>query len=273
LKDSELILNHDGSIYHLALLPENISPTVILVGDQDRVSLVSKHFDSIEFKKQKREFITNTGTIKGKSITVISTGIGTDNIDIVLNELDALVNVDLKSRAIKKDHTTLKIIRIGTSGSIHPDIHNNDLVVSRYAIGTDSLGQYYGVHQSQHDLLPPWSYFVKGANFDLSLFEGPLKEGITLTCPGFYAAQGRTLRLHPEYKLPVDKLSEIYLHGLPITNIEMETAGIYLLCEKMGHEAISFNIILAERLTGRFSNNKEILDQYIRRILNWIVLS
>lgn len=271
MKESELILNSDGSIYHLALLPEDIAPVIILVGDQDRVAFVSKHFDSIEIKKQKREFITHTGTLQGKRISVISTGIGTDNIDIVLNELDALANVDLTSRKIKTDHTSLKIIRIGTSGSIHPDVHIDDLLVSRYAIGTDSLGQYYGVHQSPHESLPPWSYFIKSGNYDLSSFNDQIKEGITLTCPGFYAAQGRTLRILPEYKLPVDNLHEIFIHGLPITNIEMETAGMYLLCERMEHEAISFNIILAERLSGKFGNYKNSIDHHISRILNWIV--
>ena len=273
MKESELILNQDGSIYHLALLPEDISPIIIIVGDQDRVALVSKHFDTIEVSKQKREFITHTGFLNNTRITIISTGIGTDNIDIVINELDALVNVDLNTRQVKANHTPLKIIRIGTSGSIHPDVHIGDLLVSRYAIGTDSLGQYYGIHQSQHELLPPWSYFVQSGNFDLSFFENRIKEGITLTCPGFYAAQGRTLRLDPEYKLPVDKLNEILIHGLPITNIEMETAGMYLLSEKMGHEAISFNIILAERLSGKFGNYKASIDHHVSDILKWILLT
>ena len=270
MKESELILNPDGSIYHLALLPEDIAPTIILVGDQDRVQLVSQHFDRIEVKKQRREFITHTGRIGDKRISVISTGIGTDNIDIVLNELDALVNIDFITRTIKTSITSLTVIRIGTSGSIHPDVHLDDILVSRYAMGTDSTGQYYGIHESPHKLLPAWSYMVKAHYFDLQKFPGPFKEGITLTCPGFYAAQGRALRLSPEYKLPLDQLQDIQLHGFSITNLEMETAGIYLLAEKLGHKAISFNAILANRLAGKFSTRREIVvNELIKNVLQW----
>src|SRR5688500_5985746 len=235
MKESELILNPDGSIYHLSLLPDDIAPTVIFIGDPERVHLISRHFDRLEFKKQRREFITHTGWIGDKRLTVISTGIGTDNIDIVLNELDALVNIDFETKTIKPSLTSLNIIRLGTSGSIHPDVHMDEVLVSRYAVGTDSLGNYYGANKSPHPVLPPWSYFVKAHNFNLNEFHGTLKEGITLTCPGFYGPQGRSLRISGDYDLSIDRLSEIEINGLNVTNIDMETAGIYLLAHTLGH--------------------------------------
>ncbi|HUR30748.1 MAG TPA: nucleoside phosphorylase [Saprospiraceae bacterium] len=271
MRESELILNADGSIYHLALLPEDVASTIILVGDQNRVELVSRHFDRIEIKKHRREFITHTGWIGEKRLTVMSTGIGTDNIDIALNELDALVNIDFKTRSVKNDIKSLRLVRIGTSGSIHPDIHLDDVVVSLYAIGTDFLGQYYGNHQSPHEDLPYWSYLVKAYPFDLSSYSGTYKEGVTITCPGFYAAQGRSLRITPEYILPIHHLHEISIHGLPITNIEMETSGLYLLSEKMGHQAISFNLILAQRLAGSFhKSHADSMNRLIEIILKWV---
>lgn len=271
MRESELILNADGSIYHLALLPEDLAQTIILVGDQNRVAMVSQYFDRIEIKKQKREFITHTGWVRNKRISVISTGIGTDNIDIVLNELDALANIDFKERKVKSDLTSLNFIRIGTSGAIHPEIELEDVLISRYAIGTDSLGEYYGTHQSPHELFPAWSYLVKAYGFDLSNLPGTYKEGVIITCPGFYAAQGRSLRLTPEYELPIERLHEIPIHGLPITNIDMETAAIYLLAEKMGHKAISFNIVLAHRIHQKFTKEYSVpMNKTIGEILLWI---
>jgi len=272
MRESELILNSDGSIYHLALMPEDVAPTVILVGDQDRVALVSQHFDRIELKKQKREFITHTGWIDDKRISVMSTGIGTDNIDIVMMELDALVNVDFKTRTTKQELTSLNLIRIGTSGSIHPDLQLGDVLVSRYSIGTDSLGEYYGQYTSPHELFPEWSYLVKAYDFELSKFPSKIKEGITVTCPGFYAPQGRTLRLTPEYVLPFSVLHKIRIHQLPITNIDMETAAIYLFAEKMGHHAITFNLILAQRIHSSFIRDYAgLMDKTIKDILTWIM--
>lgn len=268
LKASELILNEDGSVYHLALCPEDIATTIILVGDPNRVHLVSDHFDRIDVKKQKREFVSHTGWLNDHAVTVLSTGIGTDNIDIVLNELDALVNVDFATRKPKEKLTSLNIIRIGTSGSIHPDVGIDEFLVSRYAIGTDSLAMYYGHHTSVHAMLPPWSYMTKGYNFNLSKFSLPYKEGITLTCPGFYAAQGRHVRLMPEFLIPVDQLHHVQLEGFPITNMEMETSAIYLLSDRLGHKAISFNAILAHRLDGTFSKlHDETVRQLIREVL------
>ncbi len=271
MNESELILNPNGSVYHLGLLPEDISDTIILVGDLDRVPEVSKYFDRIELKKQNREFITHTGWIGNKRIAVISTGIGTDNIDIVINELDALVNIDLKTKDVKSTLQSLTFIRIGTSGAIHPDVKMDDIVISKYAIGIDALGQYYEVQKKPHPLLPDWSYRAKRSDFDLSHFPKTYHEGTTLTCPGFYNPQGRYLRISNGYKLPLEELNSIVIDGSPITNIEMETAAIYLLSGLLGHKAISFNAILAQRLNGTFSkNSKKTIDGLIQGVLKWI---
>jgi uridine phosphorylase len=268
---AELILNPDGSIYHLNLLPEDIAPTVILVGDPGRVSKVSNFFDTIDVIKHKREFITHTGWFHGKRITVISTGIGTDNIDIVINELDALVNINLSTRMPKEELTSLNLIRIGTSGSIHPDVLTDDIVVTGLAVGTDAIGMYYEHQHIDHRLLPAWSYLTQRYPFDLSGFPEPYKEGITLTCPGFYGPQGRVLRAPLAYEIPIDQLHEIEIDGLPFINLEMESSAIYLFAEMLGHKAISFNDILAQRLEGKFSgkSNKSI-EVLIHATLKWI---
>ncbi len=267
---AELILNDDGSIYHLHLRPEDIAPIVILVGDPDRVPLVSAHFDRIDFQKQKREFITHTGWIGAQRFTVISTGIGTDNIDIVLNELDALVNIDLQSRQIRDTLTSLVLIRIGTSGSLHPDIDVDDVVVSTLAVGTDSIGMFYESEKANHPLLPPWAYLTRSYPFSLQSFSLPFKEGITLTCPGFYGPQRRILRISPSYSIPLDGLHTSAIENIPFSNLEMESAAIYLLAEKMGHKPISFNVILANRLAGRFSKDADQpMDALISAVLAW----
>jgi uridine phosphorylase len=269
---SELILNPDGSVYHLNLLPEDVAPIVILVGDPGRVPKVSKFFHTIDVIKQKREFITHSGWIGYKRITVISTGIGTDNIDIVMNELDALVNIDLQTRKPKEKLTSLNLIRIGTSGSIHPDVHADEIVVSGLAVGTDSIGMYYGHTAVENPLLPEWSYLTKRYPFDLSTFPEPFKEGITLTCPGFYGPQGRILRAPVTYKIPLDDLYKIEIDGLPFINLEMESSAIYLFADMLGHKAISFNDILAERLEGKFSGKSGVsIERLIQAVLHWIV--
>ena len=271
MKASELILNPDGSIYHLDLLPEDVAHNVIFVGDPDRVQQVSQHFDRIDFKKHKREFITHTGWYKAHRITVMSTGIGTDNVDIVINELDALVNIDFTTRTIKEKLTSLNIIRIGTSGSIHPELDSDELLVSTLAVGTDNLGEYYQSKKANHPLLPPWSYYVERHGYDLKNFPAPFKEGITLTCPGFYGPQGRMLRLSPTYTIPIDDLHKEEWNGYPFTNLEMETAAVYLLAELLGHKAISLNAILANRLSGKFSHNPgKTVDELIVHTLEWI---
>jgi uridine phosphorylase len=271
MNEAELILNSDGSIYHLNLLPEEVASTVILVGDPGRVAKVSNFFDTIDVIKNKREFITHTGWFNKKRITVISTGIGTDNIDIVLNELDALVNVDLKTRLPKKELTSLNLIRIGTSGSIHPEVLIDQIVVSALAVGTDALGMYYEHQHLDHRLLPAWTYLTSRYPFDLSNFPEPFAEGMTLTCPGFYGPQGRVIRAPLEYDIPIDELYEIEIDGYPFINLEMETSAIYLLSNILGHKAISFNDILSQRLYGKFSGKSgKSIEVLIHAVLQWI---
>jgi len=271
MNEAELILNSDGSIYHLNLLPEDVAPTVILVGDPGRVAKVSNFFDTIDVIKNKREFITHTGWFNKKRITVISTGIGTDNIDIVVNELDALVNVDLKTRLPKEELTSLNLIRIGTSGSIHPEVLVDQIVVSGLAVGTDALGMYYEHQHLDHQLLPAWTYLTSRHPFDLSNFPEPFTEGMTLTCPGFYGPQGRVIRAPLEYDIPIDELYEIEIDGYPFINLEMETSGIYLLSNILGHKAISFNDILSQRLYGKFSGKSgKSIEVLIHAVLKWI---
>ena len=271
MKASELILNHDGSVYHLHLCPEDVAPTIIVVGDQNRVQLVSKHFDRIDHQKQNREFVSHTGWIGKKHITALSTGIGTGNVDIVFNELDALFNIDFATRKPKEKLTSLEIIRIGTSGSIHPDIHVDEIIVSAFGVGTDSLGSFYKSHKINHPFLPEWAYVAKRHPFDLKNFHGPYKEGITLTCPGFYGPQGRKLRITPNYTIPIDELHKEKYRGFPFTNLEMETAAIYLMSILLKHKAISFNAILANRIKGEFSAHPEkVINKLIQHTLEWI---
>ncbi|WP_340063329.1 nucleoside phosphorylase [Ascidiimonas aurantiaca] len=279
---SELILNPDGSIYHLNLLPEDIAHTVLLVGDPDRVSLVSQYFDIIRVKKQKREFVTHTGTLNGKELTVISTGIGTDNIDIVLNELDALVNIDFETRSVKQEFTTLRFIRLGTSGSLQPDIPVNDFLISTHGLGFDNLLHFY---KSDHvQLVDFQEYFVKYTNWYKdgfapyivpcssalqAIFETPgVHKGCTATAVGFYGPQSRKLRLEvrdPDFN---EKLTAFAFKGVRITNLEMETAGIYGLSALLGHQAVSLNCILANRPLKTFSSNpKKAIDSLIQYAL------
>lgn len=281
---SELILNADGSIYHLNLFPDDIANTIITVGDPERVSLVSRYFDHIELKKSKREFVTHTGTLGGKRITVLSTGIGTDNIDIVLNELDALVNIDLKIRLPKQQLQKLNIIRIGTSGAAQPDIELDSLLVSTAAFGIDTLMHYYK-HQlsgQEENLLDAFKSALPAdsnispyfASADRSLVEKlgtDLPGGITLTAPGFYAPQGRQIRALSTCPDLMNIILQFNFNDQRITNFEMETAGIYGLAAALGHKAISFNAILANRATQTFSKQPEkTMDHNIRRILGRI---
>ena len=283
---SELIINKDGSIYHLNLLPEDLASTVITVGDPDRVTSVTKHFDTIEVIKQKREFKTITGVYKGKRITVISTGIGTDNIDIVFNELDALVNIDFNSRTIKDTHTTLDIIRIGTSGTVQDNIPIDSFLISEKAIGFDSLMHFY---KSDHVLDKTISdAFVKQTNwasdkstpyvvsYDETLgakFKSDsVIKGFTATNVGFYGPQSRVLRLELSDDLLSNKISDFEFNGLHITNLEMETAGIYGMAKLLGHKAVSLNAILANRATGEFSSNPNaVIEDLITFTLDKIV--
>ena len=286
IKASELILNPDGSVYHLNLRPEHIANTIITVGDPDRVDGVTKYFDTVEFQTKKREFHTQTGTYKGKRITVISTGIGTDNIDIVFNELDALVNIDLEKREIKSKLTSLDIIRIGTSGSIQKEIPIDSFLISDYAAGFDSLLHFYESKHVQYDdiskaIINHTNWFVSKSSpyvvkCDESLFNkmssARTVKGFTATNVGFYGPQGRILRLPIQDNDLNDKLASFNYKEMPITNLEMETAGIYGLASLLGHKALSMNAIIANRATGEFSNDpKAIVDDLIVYALNKLV--
>jgi uridine phosphorylase len=286
IKASELILNPDGSVYHLNLRPEHLATTIITVGDPDRVDSITKHFDSVEFQTKKREFHTQTGTYKGKRITVISTGIGTDNIDIVFNELDALVNIDLETRQIKSQLTQLEIIRIGTSGSIQKEIPIDAFLISDYAAGFDSLLHFY---QSEHIQFPEISdalvkhtdwfdkksepYVVKSDDDLLKKFSSnKTHKGFTATNVGFYGPQGRVLRLPVQDAGLNDKLASFNYKGMSITNLEMETAGIYGLSKLLGHKALSMNAIIANRATGEFTQNpKKVVDDLIAYTLDKLI--
>jgi len=271
IASSELIINDDGSIYHLGLKPDDLSETIITVGDPDRVDMVSRHFDSIELTVSRREFKTVTGSYKGKRLTVISTGIGTDNIDIVLNELDALVNIDFRSKKPKPESTTLNFIRLGTSGTLQSDIPINSILISLQAIGLDGLGHWYerdeksiafakAILKALPENLLPHSYLAKASKKLISAFSKTETwvTGTTLTCAGFYAPQGRTLRAAPMVKNFIHDMASLEItDGQRVTNLEMETAGIYLLAEILGHEAISISAILANRANGEFSETPE----------------
>lgn len=286
IKDSELILNPDGSIYHLNLKPEHIANTIIFVGDQDRVSRVTSHFDSIEFETQKREFKTQTGIYKGQRISVISTGIGPDNIDIVLNELDALVNIDFKTRNIKNKLTSLNIFRIGTSGALQKNIPVNSFLISRYALDINGMLQSYQIDSISNPYIE--NAFVKHTNWNnnrarpvvigcsehlLDLFnDDTTHKGLTVTAGGFYGPQGRVLRLPVKDPNLNSKMDSFLYNNVKITNLEMETSAIYGLAKLLGHHAISLNAIIANRPLGTFSENPtQTVDDLIAFALNKIV--
>ena len=280
-KESELILNDDGSIYHLHLRPEHISNNIIFVGDPDRVPKISKHFDKIEFKTQKREFVTHTGFIGKKRLTVLSTGIGTDNIDIVINELDALVNIDLKTRTEKKEKTSLNFIRIGTSGTLVEDIKCDSALFSEFGLSLDGLMNFYKYENSElesrildaiNSKIPNLQIsprISKGSEKLISLFEKEhMIKGITASCTGFYGPQGRILRAQPVISDFVDKLSEVNVDGHRVTNLEMETGAIYGLSNILGHHCLSVNTIIANRITKEFSADpKKAVENVIVKVL------
>ena len=266
---SELILNPDGSIYHLNLKPENIATDIIFVGDQNRVPKVATHFDSIEFETQKREFRTITGTYKGKRISVISTGIGPDNIDIVMNELDALFNIDLTTRTLKKEHTSLNIVRIGTSGSLQSYIPVDSFVLAKYGLGFDGLLHAYDcedilepefedafIAHTNYDQRKSRPYIVKNsATLEAKLLSEKVFAGVTATAGGFYGPQGRILRLAIQDPKLNSKIDSFEYNGVKITNLEMETSAIYGLAKLLGHKACSMNAIIANRSNGTFSED------------------
>lgn len=281
INDSELILNQDGSVYHLNLLPEDIAETIIFVGDQERVPLVSRHFDSVEIKKGKREFITHTGHLRGKRISVVSTGIGTDNIDIVINEIDALFNVDLQTKSLNPDIKSVDIIRIGTSGSMHPEVAMDQIIVSEFAVGFDSLMQFYKKQYTAEEveireaLTEAFSEFVvrpyvgKANEALVEQYAYDLLKGITVTSPGFYGPQGRKVRTQKVAPQFVEIAERLDLKGRHITNLEMETAGIYALANMFGHRAISINAIVASRVDARFSEQPQaVVERAIQLVLD-----
>lgn len=286
IASSELILNPEGSVYHLNLKPEQIAYDIILVGDQNRVEKITQHFENIEFSIQKREFKTQTGTYKGKRLTVISTGIGPDNIDIVLNELDALVNINIETREIKSKLTPLNIIRIGTSGSLQANIPVDSFVMSSFGLGLDNMLRSYLIeHISEEDIEKA---FVKQTNWDLKkglpyVIKGSEKlakklrskdvfEGFTATAGGFYGPQGRILRLNIQDDNLNSKMHTFEYQGLKITNLEMETSAIYGLGKLLGHECLSMNAIIANRAQGTFSEDPyKAVDELILYVLNKLI--
>lgn len=283
LSPAELILNPNGSVYHLSLLPDEISTKIITVGDPERVQLISKKFDKIDTIKESREFLTHTGFYKGKRITVISTGIGTDNIDIVINELDALVNIDLNKRQIKDNHTALEFYRVGTSGTIQGDIKLGSILISKTAIGFDGLLPFYPLKDSQNNFtkhllteLNQENLFCFQINASQSLtnkFDASnVIFGNTLTMPGFYAPQGRALRFQHPIPNFIERLAHFSHNNERLTNIEMETSGIYGLAKLLGHKAVSVNAILANRINGVFAEKPlEAVEKAIDITLNTII--
>lgn len=285
IPESELILNNDGSIYHLNLLPTDISHKIINVGDPERVSMVSDFFQSIEIKKQKREFVTHTGTYKGKRISVISTGIGTDNIDIVYNELDALVNIDLKTRTINEEKTALELVRIGTSGALQEDIPVDSFVCSSFGLGLDGLLNFYELNNDEEETdiinafrqhypnkgIFPESYLTKGSEALTQRLGQGMQYGITASCSGFYAPQMRALRLTPARQDMISKLNSFRFGNNRVTNFEMETGAMYGLAKLLGHECCAVNLIVANRIIQQFSKKYhdkmlELIETVLDRI-------
>ena len=288
IPESELILNSDNSVYHLNLLPHEIADTVINVGDPDRVALVSKFFQSIEIKKQKREFVTHTGVYKGKRITVLSTGIGTDNIDIVYNELDALVNIDLEKRMIKEKLSSLNLIRIGTSGSLQKEIPVDSFVFSKFGLGLDGLLNFYKLpndaeeksivdafrlHYPNEGILS-LPYLARcSAKLENALSDGMFK-GITASCSGFYAPQGRVLRYELARPNFIETLHSFKHDKNLITNFEMETGAMYGLAKILGHNCCSINAIVANRISNEHTHKgEETMNQMIETVLDRIALN
>lgn len=285
IAETELILNRNGSVYHLHLLPEHIAENVILVGDPARVDLVSQCFDTISFKIQNREFVSHGGTYKNKQVMAVSSGIGTDNIDIVLNELDAAVNIDLNKRIPREKHTTLKLIRIGTSGALQSFIPVNSVVVSEYALGLDGLLHYYDglpainndalseafcKHTNWHSKLP-YPYAIAGSENLMDQIAADYIKGITVTAPGFYAPQGRELRLKPWMTDFNQQLTGFKFGSGYISNFEMETSALYGLGTLLGHQVCSVCVIIANRITREFNSDystpmNNLIEQILERL-------
>jgi uridine phosphorylase len=285
IEESELIINSRGAIYHLDLRPDELSRKIFLVGDPGRVPVVSRFFDHIEIKRQHREFISHTGLIGSERFTVISTGIGTDNIDIVMNELDALVNIDFDTRTIKPNLTQLQIIRLGTSGSLQKEIPVDSFVASTHGLGIDNLLNFYRLepggaepeilqafitHTQLHQQFAQPA-IASASGFLLKHFTNGYHTGITITCPGFYGPQGRILRLGLKHPDLIDRLTSFNFGPYRITNFEMETSAIYGLGSMLGHQCLSLNVIVANRISKTFSANsllavKRLIEKSIQTI-------
>ncbi len=275
LAASELVLNEDGSVYHLNLLPEDIAEKIILVGDPDRVPKVSKYFDSIEIKKNKREFYTHTGTLRGERITVMSSGIGTENIDIVMNELDALVNIDLKEKEFKKEKKSLQLFRLGTCGSVNPDIEVDNMLVTQNVVGLDGLLHFYSDYEFENEFsknflekfpyekIKSMLYFSDSAEEISDYYKDAKYHGNTATFPGFYAPQGRQLRLKA-----LDEQFLETLNDLGVNNFEMETSAIYGLSKLLGHKALTVNCVIANRRRGEFSADHHSSE---KMMIEWVL--
>ncbi|HET8964282.1 MAG TPA: nucleoside phosphorylase, partial [Chitinophagales bacterium] len=269
LAETELILNKNGSVYHLKLLPEQVCENIIVVGDPGRVKTVSSFFDIVDLKIHNREFVTHGGTYRGKRVMAVSSGIGTDNIDILMNELDAAVNIDLTTRRVKEKHTALNIVRLGTSGALQAAIPVNGLVITEYALGFDGLLNYYAdlhtinetdlsaafIQHSKWSTALPFPYAVKGSEHLFQKLGEDCIPGITATAPGFYAPQGRSLRLKPWTHDFNRQLTDFRYADKCITNFEMETSALYGLGKLLGHHACAICVIIANRITKTYSSN------------------
>ncbi len=284
-KDSELIINPDGSVYHLKLRPEHLADTVIVVGDQGRVPKISQHFDTIEHEIQNREFRSHTGYYKNKRLTVLSTGIGTDNIDIVVNELDAVANIDLNNRTLKEKHTPLNIIRLGTSGAVQADVPVDTFVASRFGMGFDGLLHFYRhdpalTEQDMTDAFIkhagwggklPAPYIVASSGTLLKQVAAGLEQGITATANGFYGPQGRELRIPLAFPDLNQKIESFRYAGHRIINFEMETSALYALSKILGHNALTVCAIIANRARKEYSKDyQKTVDEMIRYVLDKI---
>jgi uridine phosphorylase len=278
--ESELILTKDGSVYHLNLKPQHIADNVIIVGDPSRVYRISKFFDKIDFEMNKREFITHVGKYKGKKITVMSTGMGPDNIEIFFTELDALVNIDLKKKTVKSIKRSLNIVRIGTSGAIQEDIPVGSHVASEYGIGLDNLMCFYEYQQTDFEStigaeiqkvaeLPFEPYVAKGSVDLLNQIGQGMVIGNTVTSPGFYAPQGRKIRLEIKFPHLLDDLGRYHHNDFWLTNFEMETSALYAMANMLGHQMLSVNAVIANRIKGTFSKNPyPTIDSLIKKVLD-----
>ena len=275
---SQLVLNNEGAIYHLNLHPDQLADNVIMVGDPGRVDMIASFFDKIEVKRQNRELVTRTGWFNGERITVLSTGMGTDNLDIVMNELDALANIDLKTRMPKETHRSLNLIRLGTCGALQPDIEPGDNVATRYAIGLDGLLYFYEKHKEVNEIAMrdafieqmdypkdlPKPYVVEGSKMLFDKLAEGYYQGITATAPGFYGPQGRTLRMHLSYPENNNKIENFDYQGWRVCNFEMESSALYGLGKMMGHNCLTICVAIANRVTEKFTTD---YHPYVRKLV------